>query len=462
MVELERETFHIEMLMERLNSRRALLQRRINALSLISQLPAEILTEIFRLTCLLSENTHHVITPLFFGGICKEWRALAWSTPLLWNVVSLNVSRKTHGSQINVLGEWLRRAKTSPLFIKLTSDEEHESIFCSLRDIMGILVTRSAYWYSLDCLLPPQCHDVLKSHEFPLLTSVALRPPKGTISTFSEPPSMFLSAPKLIDVDLSGYNFSAMVLPWEQLHRFKTQFLTVAECLKALRRSPSLKECHLRSIYSPEIFDSLPSETLYSDLERLDVFFLKRAAISLLDNLTLPNLCELNIVNSGSGDVLYSAVCALISRSSCHLQRLSINHQDGFKDDDLIACLEKIPPVTHLRLVSESARFSGLSDKLITRFRSSHEGEHPFLPKLVSFEYWGSVSCDIRLLVDVLTERWRAPQYPDTPGLKTAKITAGGYLDISDDIQADLRNLVLEGMQVEVCLIWGYVPAKWA
>jgi hypothetical protein len=457
-VELERETAHIEILMERLNSRRALLQRRINALSLISQLPAEILTEIFRLTCQLSETTHHVITPLFFGGICKEWRALAWSTPLLWNIVSLKVSRKTHGSQINVLGEWLLRAKTSPLFIKLTSDDEHESIFCSLRDIMGVLVTRSAYWYSLDCLLPPQCHDVLKSHEFPLLTSVALRPPKGTISTFSEPPSMFLSAPKLVDVDLSGYNFSAMVLPWEQLKRFKTQFLTVAECLKVLRRSPSLKECHLRSVYSPEIFDSLPSETLYSDLERLDVFLVKSAAISLLDNLTLPHLCELNIGNSGSGEFLYSAVCALISRSSCHLQRLSIDHRDGIKDDDLIACLEKIPSVTHLRLVSDSANspsFTGLSDKLITRFRSSHgEGEHPLLPKLVSFEYWGSVSCDGRLLVDVLSERWRAPQY-GTPGLKTAKIIAGGHYDISDDIDADLCNLMAEGMQVEVCSIWG-------
>ncbi len=322
---------------------------------------------------------------------------------------------------------------------------------------MGILVTRSAYWYSLDCLLPPQCHDVLNSHEFPLLTSVALHPPKGTISTFSEPPSMFLSAPKLVDVDLSGYNFSAMVLPWEQLQRFKTQFLTVAECLKVLRRSPSLKECHLKSVYSPEIFDSLPSETLYSDLERLNVFLVKSAAISLLDNLTLPNLCELNIGNNGSGDFLYSAVCALISRSSCHLQRLSINHRDGIKDDDLIACLEKIPSVTHLRLVSDfthSPPFTGLSDKFITKFRSSHEGKQPLLPKLVSLEYWGSVSCDSRLLVDVLSERWRTPQYPDTPGLKTAKIIAAGYYDLPDDIRADLSNLTLEGMQVEVS-IWG-------
>jgi hypothetical protein len=49
----------------------------------------------------------------------------------------------------------------------------------------------------------------------------------------SEPSNIFLSAPKLLDVDLSGYNYSAMMLPWEleQLRRFKKQPLTVAETI---------------------------------------------------------------------------------------------------------------------------------------------------------------------------------------------------------------------------------------
>lgn len=36
-----------------------------------------------------------------------------------------------------------------------------------------------------------------------------------------------------------------MILLWEQLQRFKTQFLTVAECLKVLRWAPILKECQV-------------------------------------------------------------------------------------------------------------------------------------------------------------------------------------------------------------------------
>src|SRR6266540_2322873 len=129
----------IKIMMERLTARRAILQRKINALSPISQLPPEILTEIFRMACRVSANLCQPITPLFFGRICQEWRVIAWSTPLLWNSICLNVSRKTHGAQTSLLGEWLLRAKSSPLFIKLTSEEEHEAIFCSVRAILDVL-----------------------------------------------------------------------------------------------------------------------------------------------------------------------------------------------------------------------------------------------------------------------------------------------------------------------------------
>ena len=131
-------------------------------------------------------------TAHFLGGICKDWRQIAWSTPLIWNMVS----RKAHGSQVQLLRNWLLRANSSP---KLTFGDEHESKFCSVCAIwsMDVLVTRSTYWKSFNCLLPPQCDDIL--NHFPMLTSISLRSP-GTISTFSQPPNMFFSAPELIVV----------------------------------------------------------------------------------------------------------------------------------------------------------------------------------------------------------------------------------------------------------------------
>ena len=110
------------------------------------------------------------------------------------------ISRKAHGSPSSAPQRLLLRANLLPPFTKLTFGDEHESIFCSVCAIMDVLVNRSTYssWKSFDCLLPPQCHDIF--NRFPLLTSISLRPPKGTISTFSQPPNMFFSAPELIDV----------------------------------------------------------------------------------------------------------------------------------------------------------------------------------------------------------------------------------------------------------------------
>jgi len=443
--------------MERLTERRTLLLHRLNSLSPTARLPPEILIEIFRTTCQISESTEQPITPLFFGGICQEWREIAWSTPLLWNCVSLHVSRKTHGSQVNLLGEWLLRAGTSPLFIKLTSEDEHESIFCSLRAIMDVLVTRSTYWHSLDCLLPPQCHDILKNNHFPMLTSVSVRPPKGTISTFSEPPNMFLSAPKLFDVDLSGYNFSSMVLPWEQLRRFKTQFLTVAECLKVLRRSPSLKECHLENVYSPEILFSVASETLYSSLDLLDVTLIKGAAITLLDSVTLPNLRDLRIQYNGPGGFLLSAVSSLVLRSSCNLQRLFIE-KHSLKEDDLISCVETMPSLNHLRVVAlgdSTQESTSLTDKLVGMLDPSYSSGQPLLPNLVSFEYRGQLACNPHELVRVFSDRCHLPQPANQPSssscrLKRVEIVSTSPYEVPARVQQEIHRLMEGGLHIEL------------
>lgn len=438
-------------------SHKARLQGRMNELSPISQLPTEILTGIFCLTCHFSQDS---ITPLFFGGICKDWREIAWSTPLLWNTISIKVSRRTHVTKITLLREWLLRAQSSPLSIKLTTDEEYETTFYAFRGIIELLVTRAEYWQTFDCRLPTQCHDILQNHKFPLLITASLRPPVGTILTFSEPPGMFLSAPRLVSVDLSGYNFSAMVLPWEQLRHFKTQFLTVAESLKVLRRSPALKECHLECVYSPGISDYLASQTLYSELELLDLSLIKNAAIKLLDNLTLPNLRVLRVRNSssGCGNLLYDAVSSLNQRSSCHLEGLSLEHIDGVKDDVIIACLESIPSLNYLHLSFQCHNpgpSSGLSETFISRLRPSQQGSY-LLPNLTSLKYRGTVGCDSRLLVDMLSERWRHVSHVEgghsEPRLTRVQFIATGDFkyEIPYDVQADIDLLVSEGMQLRI------------
>ena len=66
--------------------------------------------------------------------------------------------------------DWLLRTKSSPLFIRLTSDNEHELFFSSLRAIMDVLVTRSI----LKELRLPLCHVILENNYFPIMMLTVL------------------------------------------------------------------------------------------------------------------------------------------------------------------------------------------------------------------------------------------------------------------------------------------------
>jgi hypothetical protein len=175
-----------------------------------------------------------------------------------------------------------------------------------------------------------------------------MHPPKSTISTFNTPPNMFLAAPKLFDVDLSGYNFAALALPWEQVRRFRTQLVTVTECLKVLRLSPNLQECHLEHVYPSDSFIS-KTVMFHARLKQLDVILIKAASMSLFDSITVPSLSHLRIYYSGPEKLLLSSITSLILRSACNLARLTVEKYQ-FEDADLISCLEAIPSLTHLHL----------------------------------------------------------------------------------------------------------------
>ncbi|KAF8162751.1 hypothetical protein B0H34DRAFT_650704 [Crassisporium funariophilum] len=456
--ELESEMVSIETMMGLLIQRRALVRRKINALSPTARLPPEILTEIFQVTCQRvteSEASNVRITPLFLGSVCKGWREIAWSTPLLWNRLTLHASEEQYGTRALLLQEWLFRAQTSPLFIMLTLEDEQEATICSLRAIMGVLVTRSMYWHTFESLLPSQCHDILQSCVLPNLVSVAIHPPKGAISTFSDPPDIFLTASKLLRVDLSGYNFSAMLLPWGQLERFRTQFLTVSECLKILQRSPNMTECYLENVYSPASFMST-GNVEHSQLQRLDFVPIKAAGMSLLDNVSLPALRQFQIYYNGNEHIPLSSISSLVSRSCCNLRRLAIENCYSCDMDDLIQCLEAIPSVTDLRvdLSNIEDRTTGLTSRFIASLACTNE--RPFLPNLITFVFSGQVFCQSTVLLNALVSRWKSEstslslKISNKAQLKFVDINASHRYDLNPDAKGKLRNLVEEGMEISV------------
>ena len=451
--------------------RHVFLRRRINELSPMATIPSEILIEIFQIACqpvYNGNNAGQAVTPLFLGSICRRWRDVTWSTPLLWNTILLHVSpsRKQHGNQAQLLKDWLLNARSAPLSIKLFAEDEDESVFHAFEAIMRILVTRSNYWLTFDSLLPPRCHKIFKNIPFPMLTSVSLYPPRNTITTFNTPSNiMFLTAPNLVGVNLPRY--FPVVLPWEPVRHFRTRWLTVAECLIVLQQAPNLQKCQFEYVYLPA--DSLISITImpHVQLKHLHVGFQDSGtSMSFFDSITLPSLSNLRIQCNGTRRLLLSSITSLVLRSACNLERFTIEFP--FDYTDLITCLEAIPSLTYLHLKMLGRPDMGLTRHFVASLDPliSNSNRSLLLPNLRYFEYNGRVLCDCRTIVDMLAHRWHlllssgdgesSPSQSIFTGvstsskLKLAEILSTVPYDITADVQEEIRNLSEEGMLVRI------------
>ncbi|TEB26419.1 hypothetical protein FA13DRAFT_1737348 [Coprinellus micaceus] len=479
--ELEAEMAHVDALLQRLATHRSGLRRRINSLAPISRLPPEVLIEILRFSCSLGSST----TPLFLGSICTAWRNFVWTTPTLWARITLQIGRTTRGPRLQaklpLLPQWLHRAGDLPLHIALFTTEEDDSTFSSLRSVMEILVERSEYWGSIECLLPPQCQDLLLGHRFPLLERAVFRPPIGSISTFSQPPDVFGgdNTPSLCDVDLSGYDFSSMVLPWDQLKRFKTQLLTVTECWELLKRCPQLERCELDHVYCTDnhIHDASSraqmekEKFVHQSLEVLNIAFIKGAAITLLDAVSLPSLKELGLHYAGVETVSLLPVVSLVSRSSptCALRKLAIT-RSVFGEDDLIRCLTALPGLEELDLrmrqavptgpfttIAQAARQSmteGFVDLLmLTLDDPPFDQDSVLLPNLKRIHFTGALFCPVSLVLEMLAWRF-ARRVGDGTGVATLEeatfvLTSGSWCKpLVADIQT-MQELREEGLRIQ-------------
>ena len=452
MVSLGGKLSSIESIMAELAERRASCRRMINELSSpTAKIPTEILIEIFQIACQPVDNGHRTrktVTPLFIGSICRQWRDVAWSTPLLWNTIFLHVSRKNHDSQVQLLRV---RLLNVPLSIKLTAEVEHESVLCAFEAIMQILVTRSDYWLNFDSPVASQSHNTFENINFPMLTSVSLHILKSITKTSHTHPvnNMFPTAPKLVDVNLIRYEAPVM-FSWEQVRCFSLGVSTVAECLEVLRQSPSLEKCHFKCVYSP---NSFISKTIvpHAQLRHLRV---DSWSLSLFDSITLPSLSSLNIQCGNFKRLPLSSITSLILRSDCKLERLSINFP--FDDVDLIPCLEAVPSLTYFKLHLETiGLYIGLTRYFLAPLDPLSNPSRLLLPNLKYFEFKGRVLCDCRTIVDMLSHRWHLSDDGSSPSsrvskLKEAKILSTAPYHVPSDVQEEIRKLSEEGMLVKI------------
>ncbi|KAF7363966.1 hypothetical protein MSAN_01055100 [Mycena sanguinolenta] len=360
-----------EIALDQLKKQRALLKLPIDAhLALISpmrRIPQDVLLEIF-FSCLPTEHNALVDpaeAPLVLGRICRHWREVAYSVPMLWSSIHIPSLDYSTASQ-NILSSfertvkaWLERSAPCPLSISFFDKIHPRDILKeNPLEIQLPAVSRRLRHLALaghSKFIPPLLR--LGAADLPLLRRLRIR----TTIDITDFTNVF-QIPTLEDVALAIFtpvNPLSLGLPWSQLTRLclncfpvwtengSAGGLDVRGVSDVLRMCPNLVHCEIR--VTRESDEGLPPDTPPISLPHLDTLFLSnwnlRSRI-----LAVPNLRFLRI-----GDV-YSRKASTLPPNGC--LSADIDPNQFTSPDWLRSLLYLFPTISHLRLSSVTQAIS--------------------------------------------------------------------------------------------------------
>ncbi|KAJ6466428.1 hypothetical protein C8R45DRAFT_488794 [Mycena sanguinolenta] len=302
-------------------------------ISPMRRLPQDVLLEIFS-SCLPSEHNALIDpseAPLLLGRICRHWRDVAYSAPILWS--SIHIPSLDY-APLHILLElerkvamWLGRSATCPLSISLSNYENYiphsdkENYLLPLPQLIAVSKR-------LRCLgvcgggefLRPLLR--LAPEDVPLLKRIHIRSFADAIPLMTN----ILQAPTLEDMELVSSLDDPLSLPlqWPLLRRFHfdcfdrwTQHgqeggLDFETALDVLRQCPNLEQCEIR-------INKKTSEPLESarnlfpvNMPQLHTLILKGPGIHLahwIPDLVVPKLRFLRIADRPWDDEFLACLC---------------------------------------------------------------------------------------------------------------------------------------------------------
>ncbi|KAF7364859.1 hypothetical protein MVEN_00356200 [Mycena venus] len=293
------------------------------------RIPQDVLVEIF-MSCLPSEHNALIDSaeaPLLLGRICRHWRCVAYSTPMLWssihipsfdyNVVPPDILFKLE----RMVEAWLERSGTCSLSVSLFDPTVHSTV--AAHPLISQLLPVSQ---RLRQLALSRFGDAgffrpllqLGSEALPLLKSVRIETTANLlIQEHPEAMNMF-QIPTVEDVSLrisESVDPLSLPLKWSQLtglnlacYRLWTQNgplggLDLGGALNVLRMCPNLRRCELRMTKAPEdVAETVdPTPIILPHIHTL-IFKGRFNFDGWISHLVVPDLRYLQVGEEISGD----------------------------------------------------------------------------------------------------------------------------------------------------------------
>ncbi|KAF8351016.1 hypothetical protein F5887DRAFT_190461 [Amanita rubescens] len=323
-------------------------------LSPIDRLPREVLAEIF-VQCLPEielwpkiegVSTCQDIAPLLLCSVCPPWRALAHSTPRLWQRLFLRFTKVTRTTSveevITMMHTWIERSGVLPLTLRLEACLLHghpagfQAMICA---VLLVLSHYSSRWEHVDFSFIA-CPSVI----FPQIGHTPrLRSFRMNAKDHGGAP-ILLSCPQLTGISWSLWcTVSSMPnLPWRHLtHIAFARAISSQETLLVIQSSPKLTDIQVALRDAPYEPPPYGRVAIANSLRKLQLR-VHQTCGPLLEKLALPALTDLSIefryASAAPLRDVHEEILRLFDRSKCKLDRLALL-DCSFDDIALLKCL---------------------------------------------------------------------------------------------------------------------------
>ena len=372
-----------------------------------THLPVEIVSYIFAIytkdlnSSLDTRNSIVERGPLLLGAVSKFWRRVAFSTPHLWNTVTIHIlSNDNLPMKVELTKEWLHRSQQLPLHISLVH-EDSNAVKSELIPLFEVLQNLSPRWCTLTLRISARLYATFLGEvtSAPTLETLKLIDSSDWRRDFHLPHTPSL---KHLDIQVT-IPFSFISIEWSSLTTVEATHVTMGEYLDILRLSERLECFRLRSLVGDAQY-LLPTTPLtHSALRELyletsdEMMIPPSELVTMLNLASFPSLERFGYDSRSRTSFPNSALPFIFNRSRCQLTHFDLcgDLRNG-TTDDLISILSDLPTITHFKLqhnYNQPLDVAIMSDQLLRRLIPIRPSESihidRLLPRLESLEFLG-------------------------------------------------------------------------
>jgi len=270
------------------------------------------------------EGPRRTLLPSHLASVCRSWRDIAWSNPVLWSTMHIDITPASVFDpvrRINFVQDWIQRSRTLPLTLHIV-DHGVGGSEEGLKSVIDVINQCSDRWHSLSLNIPFELLRTFHRNNFQFcpLKKLRVTARERPLNDINLSVPLFDSTVSPEEIELCGIPFQPLQFSWNQLTSATIKDFDLEEVAQLLRQASHMVHCRIFSLSDYRISASPMPPIIHQRLKTLSLCYRREdAARLLLDSLTLPYLQEFHTTKI----VPLKYLPALVHRSSCPLTRIT-------------------------------------------------------------------------------------------------------------------------------------------